>query len=52
MKATKTGAGLPDKLKQGPQHRLELTENVWGHGKSADLIKSLVLSISICLLVA
>ena len=38
----KTGAGLPDKLKQRQQHRSELIGNLWVHDVLADIIKRLV----------
>jgi len=42
MKATKTGAGLPDKLKQRQQHRLEMIGSLWVHDILVELIKRLL----------
>ena len=42
MKATKTGAGLPDKLKQRQHHRSELIGKLWVHDVLVDFIKRLL----------
>ena len=38
----KTGAGLPDKLKQRQQHRSELIGNLWVHDIFVDFIRRLL----------